>query len=128
MRRTVSAVLLAIILACIAATSCRGMTAPQGQVPTGAPAEITALHINDTHAHLEDVASRATLVKKVRDKVGTDRALMFDSGDVFMGTPYFNLTKGKTDLEFMNTLGYDAMTLAAYWSTRVQVFRLSSQR
>ncbi len=54
---------------------------------------------------------RATLVKNVRAEVGPDRVLMFDSGDVFMGTPYFNLMHGKADLEFMNTLGYDAMTL-----------------
>ena len=111
MRRAVLIVLLAIVLACIAATSCLGVTAPAGQAATGAPAQITILHINDTHAHLEDIARRATLVKQVRAEVGTDRVLMFDSGDVFMGTPYFNLMHGQADLEFMNTLGYDAMTL-----------------
>jgi 2',3'-cyclic-nucleotide 2'-phosphodiesterase (5'-nucleotidase family) len=87
------------------------VTAPAGQAAAGAPAQITVLHINDTHAHLEDIARMATLVKQVRAEVGPDRVLMFDSGDVFMGTPYFNLMHGKADLEFMNTLGYDAMTL-----------------
>ncbi|MCX6006778.1 MAG: metallophosphoesterase, partial [Chloroflexi bacterium] len=102
-------IIIAIIIASIA--SCQGVVCSEKPVLPGKPVEITILHINDTHAHLEDVARRATLVKQVRDEVGTDRVLMFDSGDVFMGTPYFNLMKGQADLDFMNTLGYDAMTL-----------------
>ena len=100
---------IAVISAALA--SCAGAASPQSSAAPSAPVEITILHINDTHAHLEDVARRATLVKKVRDEVGTDKVLMFDSGDVFMGTPYFTLMKGQADLEFMNMLGYDAMTL-----------------
>jgi len=101
------------IVAIIAAVfiSCAGAASPQSPAAPSAPVAITILHINDTHAHLEDVARRATLVKKVRDEVGSNRLLMFDSGDVFMGTPYFTLMKGQADLEFMNMLGYDAMTL-----------------
>jgi len=102
-------IVIAIIIAAIA--SCQGVAFPKGRVSPSTPAEITILHINDTHAHLEDVARRATLVKKVRNEVGTGNVLMFDGGDVFMGTPYFNLMKGQADLDFMNTLGYDAMTL-----------------
>ncbi len=109
-RRTVTALtVIAVIIAAI--TSCQGAASPEKPVATGTPVETTILHINDTHAHLEDIARRATLVEKVRDEVGTDRVLMFDSGDVFMGTPYYNLSKGQADLDFMNTLGYDAMTL-----------------
>jgi len=103
---TVIAVTAIIVTAFL---SCVGAYAPQGQAAQSAPVEITILHINDTHAHLEDVARRATLVKKVRDEVGANKVLMFDSGDVFMGTPYFSLMKGQADLEFMNSLSYDAM-------------------
>ncbi len=104
-------VIVCAIITIIAAAfvSCAGTASPPGPAVPSAPAAITILHINDTHAHLEDVARRATLVKKVRDEVGADRVLMFDSGDVFMGTPYFSLMKGQADLEFMNSLGYDAM-------------------
>jgi 2',3'-cyclic-nucleotide 2'-phosphodiesterase (5'-nucleotidase family) len=106
-------VIVCAIITIIAAAfvSCAGAASPQSPAAPSAPVEITILHINDTHAHLEDVARRATLVKKVRDEVGADRVLMFDSGDVFMGTPYFSLMKGQADMEFMNALGYDAMTL-----------------
>ncbi|MBN1691275.1 MAG: 5'-nucleotidase C-terminal domain-containing protein [Dehalococcoidia bacterium] len=106
-------VIVCAIFTIIAAAfvSCAGVASMTGAEAPCAPVEITVLHINDTHAHLEDVARRATLVKKVRDEVGTDKVLMFDSGDVFMGTPYFSLMKGQADLEFMNSLGYDAMTL-----------------
>ncbi len=103
-------IVIAIIAIIVTAfLSCVGAAAPQSPDAQSAPVEITVLHINDTHAHLEDVASRATLVKKVRDEVGANKVLMFDSGDVFMGTPYFSLMKGQADLEFMNSLGYDAM-------------------
>ena len=111
MRRRPVAALIVIVAIIATVASCQGMTCQERPVSTGAPVEITILHINDTHAHLEDVGRRATLVKKVHEEVGTDRVLMFDSGDVFMGTPYFNLSKGQADLDFMNTLGYDAMTL-----------------
>jgi len=106
-RLVIALVVLAVVSAAV--TSCRGVASPA--VSPATPAEITILHINDTHAHLEDVARRATLVKKVRDEVGKGALLMFDSGDVFMGTPYFSLMKGQADLEFMNSLGYDAVTL-----------------
>ncbi|MFA5066285.1 MAG: 5'-nucleotidase C-terminal domain-containing protein [Dehalococcoidia bacterium] len=102
---TITAIIAAAFISCV------GTAAPQSPATQSAPVDITILHINDTHAHLEDVARRATLVKKVRDEVGTGKVLMFDSGDVFMGTPYFSLMKGQADLEFMNMLGYDAMTL-----------------
>ena len=111
MQKTALTALLLIAFVCVAVTSCKSAVSPQGQVPVGTPAEITILHINDTHAHLEDVARVATIVKTARNEVGTGKLLMFESGDVFMGTPYFNLSKGQADLDFMNTLGYDAMTL-----------------
>jgi len=105
LKKTVTVVAITAIIVTVS-LSCVETPAPQN-----APVEITVLHINDTHAHLEDVARRATLVKKVRAEVGADKVMMFDSGDVFMGTPYFSLMKGQADLEFMNSLGYDAMCL-----------------
>jgi len=111
MKRALVISLIVIVAAVIVIISLQIAAVPGGQGAGAGPAEITILHINDTHAHLEDIARRATLVKNARNEVGAQKVLMFDSGDVFMGTPYFNLMKGQADLGFMNTLGYDAMTL-----------------
>jgi 5'-nucleotidase len=37
--------------------------------------------------------------------------LLVDSGDVFQGTPYFNLYGGQPELEWMSQMGYAASTL-----------------
>jgi len=111
-KRPVAATLLSVIaLIAVILISFQGMACQGQQVPLSSPVDVTVLHINDTHAHLEDIARMATLVKNTRGEVGADKVFMLDSGDVFMGTPYFNLMRGRADLEFMNMLGYDAMTL-----------------
>ncbi|WP_081798067.1 bifunctional metallophosphatase/5'-nucleotidase [Neobacillus dielmonensis] len=70
--------------------------------------ELTIMHTNDTHAHLDNVARRINAINQVRaEKKNT---LLLDAGDVFSGTLYFNEYKGLADLEFMNLVGYDAMT------------------
>ncbi|WP_462408486.1 bifunctional metallophosphatase/5'-nucleotidase [Neobacillus sp. Marseille-QA0830] len=70
--------------------------------------ELTIMHTNDTHAHLDNVARRISAINQVRaEKKNT---LLLDAGDVFSGTLYFNEYKGLADLEFMNLVGYDAMT------------------
>ncbi|RYI28975.1 bifunctional metallophosphatase/5'-nucleotidase [Bacillus infantis] len=66
------------------------------------------MHTNDTHAHLEQAAKRVAAVKEVRAQ--NPDALLLDAGDVFSGTLYFNEFQGEADLEFMNLMGYDAMT------------------
>jgi 2',3'-cyclic-nucleotide 2'-phosphodiesterase (5'-nucleotidase family) len=70
--------------------------------------DLTLMHTNDTHAHLDDVAKRVTAVNEVRAE--NPNALLVDAGDVFSGTLYFNQFKGQADLEFMNLMGYDMMT------------------
>lgn len=37
--------------------------------------------------------------------------LLLDSGDIFQGTPYFNLFGGELELKLMSKLGYDAATM-----------------
>lgn len=73
------------------------------------PQTLTILHTNDTHAHLEYIARRATLIGQIREQ--EPNVLLVDAGDVFSGTLYFTQYLGRADLEFMNLLGYDAMTL-----------------
>ncbi|HNT52581.1 MAG TPA: metallophosphoesterase [Candidatus Syntrophosphaera sp.] len=57
-------------------------------------------------------ASAATLIKQVR-ALGNDKraSLLLDAGDFFQGRPVGTVTKGRAVMEYMNTIGYDAMTI-----------------
>ncbi|QWU16632.1 2',3'-cyclic-nucleotide 2'-phosphodiesterase/5'-or 3'-nucleotidase, 5'-nucleotidase family [Paenibacillus sophorae] len=68
--------------------------------------KLRVLHTNDTHGHLEYVAKRISAIKSER----TGNSILLDAGDVFSGTLYFTKFEGLADLEFMNYIGYDAMT------------------
>ena len=83
---------------------------------------IVILHTNDTHSRIEPVPEtdkynpdlggivrRAAYVEKVRSE--NDNVLLFDAGDFVQGTPYFNMFKGEVEVEAMNLLKYDAITL-----------------
>ena len=83
---------------------------------------ITVLHTNDTHARIEPfpentpelggkggVLRRATLINKLRKE--NPHNLLLDAGDVFQGTPYFNMFGGALDFEIMSYLKYDACTI-----------------
>jgi len=86
------------------------------------PQKLTILHTNDVHSHLEPfpmdggkyqgqggVAQRAALVAQVRKE--EEHVLLFDAGDIFQGTPYFNLYKGEPEIKAMSMLQYDATTM-----------------
>jgi 2',3'-cyclic-nucleotide 2'-phosphodiesterase (5'-nucleotidase family) len=70
---------------------------------------LTILHTNDIHSHLENIPYLHTAIKEERKK--DKEALLLDAGDVFSGTLFFNEYQGLADAEFMNEIGYDAMTL-----------------
>lgn len=70
---------------------------------------LTIMHTNDTHAHLDDIAWRATVVKTIRSEAHNN--LLLDAGDVFSGTLYFTKYQGQADIDLMNMLGYNAMGL-----------------
>lgn len=57
-------------------------------------------------------ASAATLIKHVRSLGNEQRgSLLFDAGDFFQGRPVGTVTKGEAVIEYMNAIGYDAMTI-----------------
>jgi 5'-nucleotidase len=58
---------------------------------------------------LGGVARRAALVKKIRSE--QPNVLLLDAGDVFQGTPYFNLYGGELEFTIMSQMGYDASTM-----------------
>ncbi|MGI9544776.1 MAG: bifunctional metallophosphatase/5'-nucleotidase [Cyclobacteriaceae bacterium] len=83
---------------------------------------ITILHTNDLHSRVESfpsdsgphagkggMARRAGLINQIREEV--ENLLLFDSGDIFQGTAYFNFYKGEVELKLMSQMGYDAATL-----------------
>ena len=86
------------------------------------PRKLTILHTNDVHSRLEPfgddggkfagqggVAARAALIAKVRAE--EEHVLLLDAGDIFQGTPYFNLYKGEPEIKAMSMMGYDAVTM-----------------
>jgi 5'-nucleotidase len=82
---------------------------------------LTILHTNDTHSRLDPfppngphagkggVAARKRLIDQIRKD--NEHVLLFDAGDVFQGTPYFNFFKGALEMRAMTLLGYDAATM-----------------
>lgn len=83
---------------------------------------ITILHTNDVHSRLEPfpmdgsrnqglggVVARAALIQEIRNE--TNQVLLLDAGDIFQGTPFFNLYKGEPEIKAMTMMGYDAATM-----------------
>lgn len=73
------------------------------------PFTLTVLHTNDSHGHIEQYPLLATAVQQQRQK--DEPTLLLHAGDVFTGTLYFTAYKGKADVDFMNRLEYDGMTI-----------------
>ncbi len=84
--------------------------------------KVTILHTNDLHSRIDPfpinhrkypglggISKVATLVKQVKQE--EDHVLVLDAGDVFQGTPYFNLYGGELELKLMSKIGYDACTM-----------------
>ncbi|MEO5647525.1 MAG: metallophosphatase [Chitinophagaceae bacterium] len=83
---------------------------------------LTILHTNDVHSRLDPfpmdgskyegcggVAARAELIKKIREE--EQHVLLLDAGDIFQGTPYFNVYKGEPEIKAMSAMNYDAATM-----------------
>ena len=96
--------------------------------------ELTILHTNDVHAHIEQfntyggtcesedvknnkcfggVARRQTVIDKIR-KANPNNTILIDGGDQFAGTLWFTIYKGRAALRFMNYTRYDAMVSSKY--------------
>ena len=84
--------------------------------------KITILHTNDVHSQIEPFPSnhnlypnkggfarRASLFKEIVDL--NPNTLIFDAGDIFQGTPYFNFFQGDLELSLMKKMGYNAATI-----------------
>jgi len=102
-------------------------------------ATLTILHTNDVHSRIEPfpmdggrnqglggVAARAGLIKTIRNEEerlwspydgdgfgNTEQGsvLLLDAGDIFQGTPYFNIYKGEPEIKAMSAMRYNAATM-----------------
>jgi 5'-nucleotidase len=77
---------------------------------------LTILHTNDTHSQVEPKANnqcgyarRMGLIN--RERKADKNLLLVDAGDFSQGTPYFNIYHGRVEIDAMNRMRYDAVTL-----------------
>ena len=92
--------------------------------------KLTILHTNDFHARFEPInkydsgcdaednaegkcfGGSARLVTAVNEaRARADNSVLVDGGDQFQGSLFYTYYKGKVAAEFMNKMGYDAMTV-----------------
>ena len=83
---------------------------------------VTILHTNDLHSHIEPFddsnpryagkggfARISSVIKNI--KRNNPNTLVFDAGDSFQGTPYFNYYGGELIYRLMSAAGFDAATI-----------------
>lgn len=84
--------------------------------------DLVILHVNDTHSHLEPdrggptagrggVIERAAFIDSVRQAEGASNVLLLHAGDFNQGSSYFSEFGGRVEVELVNALGYDCITL-----------------
>ncbi len=84
--------------------------------------KLTILHTNDVHSRIDPFphndpkypgmggfSRRAAIINKIR--MQEKNVLLLDAGDIFQGTPYFNMYGGEPELKLMSKMGYDAATI-----------------
>lgn len=85
--------------------------------------DLVILHVNDTHSHEEPlrdggeqggmggVIERAAYVDSVRAAVGKKNVLLLHAGDYSQGTSYFTELGGDIEIDLINAMKYDVVTL-----------------
>lgn len=85
--------------------------------------DLVILHVNDTHSHEEPlrdggtqggmggVIERAAYVDSVRTAVGKKNVLLLHAGDFSQGTSYFTELGGDIEIDLINAMKYDVVTL-----------------
>lgn len=95
---------------------------PAALMARGEVTKLVLLHTNDVHSRIDPfpmdgsrnqggggVAQRATVIERIRAE--EPHVLLVDAGDMFQGTPYFNVFGGELEIKLMSQLGYDAGTI-----------------
>jgi len=84
--------------------------------------KIVLLHTNDSHSQIDPLpdnhhrypglggfAARSAVINQVRGEGYP--VLLFDSGDIFQGTPYYNMYGGEVEMKLMSEMNYSAATI-----------------
>lgn len=108
--------ILAILLALVMALGLTGVSLAEGDVYDLSGTTVI-VHTNDIHGRaVRDDATGAlgyqtvSQLTKDLEKAGAS-VLLLDAGDAMQGMPVVNLSMGAEAINFMNAVGYDAMTL-----------------
>ncbi len=83
---------------------------------------LVILHLNDTHSHFEPlrtgpeagqggVIERAAYIDSVRRAEGKNNVLLLHAGDFSQGSSYFTKLGGDLEIETINAMKYDCVTL-----------------
>lgn len=88
----------------------------------GQKVKLVILHTNDTHSQVEPTersnlktsnmggyARRMGVIERIRAR--EKNVLLVDAGDFFQGSPYFNFYNGRVEVDALNRMKYDAITL-----------------
>ena len=85
--------------------------------------ELYLLQTSDMHSRVEPLAADAADADAGKGGLARRAAfvrqfcaehpntLVLDCGDISQGTPYYNFYKGEVEIQLMNHMGYDAMTI-----------------
>lgn len=84
--------------------------------------DLTILHFNDTHSHIDPqrsgelkgrggVIEQAAYIEQVRTEEGKRNVLLLHAGDFGQGTSYFTELGGNIEIDVMNAIGFDVVTL-----------------
>ena len=83
---------------------------------------LTIVHLNDTHSHIDPerageykglggVIEQAAYIDSVRCADGIRNVLLLHGGDFSQGTSYFTELGGDIEIDVLNAVGYDVVTL-----------------
>lgn len=84
--------------------------------------DLTILHLNDTHSHVEPerlgeikgyggIIEQAAYISEVREEMGKKKVLLLHAGDFSQGTSYFTQLDGQIEIDALNAMEYDVVTL-----------------
>ena len=84
--------------------------------------DLVILHLNDTHSHIDPersgqnaghggVIETAAYIDQVRAEVGRKNVLVLHAGDFSQGTSYFTELNGDIEIDVLNAMGFDAVSL-----------------
>lgn len=98
------------------------LLAALANIDAAAQRRLTILHVNDTHSHLEpersgDRVGQGGVIERAayRDSVvkadGKRNVLLLHAGDFDQGTSYFSVLGGDIEIDLINAMKYDCVTL-----------------